>query len=93
MKFAGSMAGAVHAGHRAAIEVLDNLRPQSLSSQDYFFLKEAQGQYLKEQKGAKSNGDYSIYRWTVVLPSIAFAVAWTALKLRSTWGHLVVPKW
>ena len=32
-KFAGTMAGAVHAGHRAAIEVLDRLRPQSLTSQ------------------------------------------------------------
>ncbi len=94
-KFAGSMAGAVHAGHRAAIEVLDCLRPQCLTSQDYYFLKESQSKYKSsedKEEALKANQSYSIYRWTIVLPSVAFLLAWTALRLRSTYGHLVVPK-
>lgn len=92
--FAGTMAGAVHAGHRAAIEVLDSLRPQSLTSQDYFFLKETQGKYHEEAKQSNtSSSDFSIFRWTIVLPSVALGVAWAALKLRSTYGYLITPKW
>ena len=43
------MAGAVHAGQRAAIEVLNILRPQSLTSQDYYLLKEINQKYQEEK--------------------------------------------
>jgi len=92
-KFAGTMAGAVHAGHRAAIEVLDRLRPQSLTSQDYFFLKQSQSKlYEAKTKNATQHYPSSYGLWTFLLPSMALALAWAALKLRSTHGILFVPR-
>jgi hypothetical protein len=91
--FTGTMAGAVHAGHRAAIEVLDRLRPQSLTSQDYFFLKQSQSKLYEdkaESAGKRYSSPYGI--WTFLIPSMAFALAWGALKLRSIHGILFVPR-
>lgn len=48
-RYMGTMAGAVHAGQRAAIEVLNILRPQSLTSQDYYLLKEINQKYQEEK--------------------------------------------
>ena len=90
IKYMGTMAGAVHAGQRAALEVLDNLRPQSLSAQDYLVLKESQSKFYHQDKSKRAK-DYSVYKWTIVLPSVALVVAWTAIRLRNTYGHLVVP--
>ena len=89
IKYMGTMAGAVQAGQRAALEVLDNLRPQSLSAQDYLILKESQSKFY--QQGKRKTQDFSVYKWTLVLPSVAIVIAWTAIKLRNTYGHLVVP--
>ena len=92
-EFTGTMAGAVHAGHRAAIEVLDRLRPQSLTSQDYFFLKQSHSK-LYEDKAKSTANRYSSHFgiWTFLIPSMAFVLAWGALKLRSTHGILFVPR-
>ena len=84
------MAGAVHAGQRAAIEVLNILRPQSLTSQDYYLLKEINQKY--QEKKAKPDPGWNFYRWTIVLPAIALITAWSALKLRVSYGHLLVPR-
>ena len=89
IKYMGTMAGAVQAGQRAALEVLDNLRPQSLTAQDYLILKESQSKFYTGNR--KKAADFSVYRWTIIFPSIAVIVAWTAIKLRNTYGHLVVP--
>ena len=86
----GTMAGAVHAGQRAAIEVLNILRPQSLTSQDYFLLKEINQKY-QEEKATPDTG-WHIYRWTILFPAMALMTAWSALKLRASYGHLLVPR-
>jgi len=92
-KFTGTMAGAVHAGHRAAIEVLDRLRPQSLTSQDYFFLKQSHSKLYEDKAKSTANRYSSQFGiWTFLIPSMAFALAWGALKLRSTHGILFVPR-
>ena len=92
-EFTGTMAGAVHAGHRAAIEVLDRLRPQSLTSQDYFFLKQSQSKLYEDNAKSTANRYSSTFGiWTFLIPSMAFALAWGALKLRSTHGILFVPR-
>merc|ERR1712141_67001 len=90
IKYMGTMAGAVHAGQRSAIEVLDILRPQSLTSKDYFLLKEINQKYQEEK--AKPYPGWNVYRWTIVLPAIALITAWSALKLRASYGHLLVPR-
>jgi monoamine oxidase len=98
-QYMGTMAGAVQAGQRAAIEILDELRPQSLTSQDYFLLKEAQAKYTKNNmegtdlKPSRNRWSYSVYRWTVVLPATALIIAYTAVRLRAMYSHLSVPKW
>ena len=92
-KFTGTMAGAVHAGHRAAIEVLDRLRPQSLTSQDYFFLKQSHSKLYEDKAKSAANRYSSPFGiWTFLIPSMVFALAWGALNLRSTHGILFVPR-
>ncbi len=94
------MAGAVQAGQRAAVEILDELRPQCLTSSDYHLLKECQTKYyVDEDEALSSMGStsnrfgFSVFRWTIILPTLALATAYTALRMRDKYGHLVVPKW
>ena len=86
----GTMAGAEQAGQRAAIEVLDALRPQTLTAKDYKMLKESQSKY--EPAAPKVSSGFHIYRWTLLLPGVALLVSWAAFKLRATYGHLLVPR-
>lgn len=90
MKYMGTMAGAVHSGQRAAIEVLNILRPQSLTSKDYHLLTEINQKYEEEQP--KPVSDWPVYRWTVILPACALITAWAAFKLRATYSYLLVPR-
>ena len=83
------MAGAVHAGQRSAIEVLDILRPQSLTSKDYFLLKEINEKYQEHQHIPVS--EWLNYKWTLMLPTLTLLMAWAALKMRNTYSHLIVP--
>ena len=78
---------------KAAIEVLDRLRPQSLTSQDYFFLKQSQSKLYEDKAKSTANRYSSTFGiWTFLIPSMAFVLAWGALKLRSTHGILFVPR-
>ena len=61
-RYMGTMAGAVHAGQRAAIEVLNILRPQSLTSQDYYLLKEINQKYQEEKAKPDPGHSYLIRR-------------------------------
>ena len=89
-RYMGTMAGAVLAGQRAAVEVLDVLRPQSLTSQDYFLLKEAASNYNDEVKPVKK-WSYSVFKWTLALPTFTLMLTWFAFKLRGQYGRLLVP--
>ena len=85
----GTMAGAVHSGQRAAIEVLNILRPQSLTSKDYHLLTEINQKYEDEPKPVAS---WNINKWTIILPTVGTVLAWTAFRLRATYSQLLVPK-
>ena len=94
VKFPGTMAGAVHSGQRAAIQVLDGLRPQSLTSLDYFLLKESECDQEKENNPDEkvlARSSYSVFRWTILFPGCALGLIWGAYKLRSTYSQLAVP--
>ena len=88
-RYMGTMAGAVHSGQRAAIEVLNILRPQSLTSKDYHLLTEINQKYEDEPKPVAS---WNINKWTIILPTIGTVLAWTAFRLRATYSQLLVPK-
>ena len=83
------MAGAVHAGQRSAIEVLDILRPQSLTSKDYFLLKEINEKYQEQQH--KPVSEWLNYKWTLMLPTLTLFMTWAAFKMRNSYSHLIVP--
>ena len=92
----------IQAGQRAAIEIMDELRPQSLSSKDYVLLKKSSSDTgnltFSMTKGMKNGGIIeelwfsNVFRWTMVLPLSSVCLAYAVFKLRETYCHLVVPR-
>ena len=87
------------AGQRAAIEVMDDLRPQCLSSKDYILLKKSSSQADDtgaEMMKAYNNGGVfeelwfsNVFRWTLVMPFASLCVVYSVFKLRETYSHLL----
>ena len=86
------------AGQRAAIEVMDDLRPQCLSSKDYILLKKSS--YASDVGRDRMNGMTSggiieelwfsnVFRWTMILPAVSVCIGYTVFKLRNTYSHLL----
>ncbi|TRY79586.1 hypothetical protein TCAL_08944 [Tigriopus californicus] len=92
VQWMGQMAGAVLSGTRAAIQVLDDLRPQSLSTKDYKVLKSI---HLSTEdrfpKHVQSSRNYGIYRWTLFLPMTCIAFGYGACFLRDKWCGIFIP--
>ena len=86
------------AGQRAAIEVMDDLRPQCLSSKDYILLKKssyASVVGIDRMNGIPSGGIIeelwfsNVFRWTMILPAVSACIGYTVFKLRNTYSHLL----
>jgi hypothetical protein len=64
------MSGAVESGLRAAIEVMDEIRPQCLSAQDYALIKDVRNYGTKRSQGSNSDSAevaYSVLRYPFLL--------------------------
>ena len=64
------------------------LRPQSLTSLDYYLLKESETEVMEHNL---TIGTFSVFKWTVLLPSLVIGGLYGAFKLRSTYSQLAVP--
>ena len=90
----------LQAGQRAAIEVIDDIRPQCLSSQDYILLKKSSS-YAPEDVHIVNNfknGSVveelwfsNVFLWTLFLPFAGLGLSYVAFKLRDAYCHLVIP--
>ena len=84
-------------GRRAALEVLDEMRPQSLSSQDYEYLNKAKWISSIEDGKEKNRREsihakpYHIYRWTIFMPLCCLTVGYLAYKMSDKYGRLMIP--
>ena len=92
----GTICGAIESGQRAAIEVLEELKPQCLSSHDLVLIR----------KSAKLPGSLSlvsihpsepvlysnVFRWTMVLPLAGIAAGLIAIRFRDKYCQLFIPK-
>ena len=58
------MSGAVESGLRTAIEVMDEIRPQCLSAQDYALIKDSRNYGRKKSQG--NNGDTAEVAYSVL---------------------------
>ncbi len=103
-KWMAHIAGAVRSGTCAAIEVIDELRPQALAAPDFRMLGEARLTPEEREQVAKvggartlsrspsySNYGKAVYRWTFVLPVCAIAAGYLAVTLRDRYAYLFVP--
>eukprot|EP00095_Tigriopus_kingsejongensis_P008459 maker-scaffold18_size714446-snap-gene-2.12 protein:Tk08459 transcript:maker-scaffold18_size714446-snap-gene-2.12-mRNA-1 annotation:"hypothetical protein DAPPUDRAFT_300978" len=92
IEWIGHMAGAVQSGRRAAFQVLDDLRPQALSTEAYKLLKkEFISPEDKLPKDLLSSRNYGIYRWTLFLPISCIAIGYGACFLRDKWCGIFIP--
>jgi hypothetical protein len=85
----------VRSGRRAAVQVLDELRPQSLTASDYSLLEEVSAPKKKKEEvvavAKKQQQQGWIYRWTLALPAVGLAVGYAAYALRDRYCGLFVP--
>lgn len=86
------MAGAHEAGKRAALQVLSDLRPQSMTSTEYQVLKSIWiDPKLKQPSNELRKQSYGLFRWTLCLPLTFMAVSYGACLLRDRWSGIFIP--
>jgi hypothetical protein len=79
----GTMSGAVESGLRVAIEVMDEIRPQCLSAQDYAVIKDSAKFGRKRNRNRKphlAETSFNVLKWTLVLPIVGIAVGCFAYR-------------
>ena len=77
------MSGAVESGHRAAIEVMEEIRPQSLSAQDLNVIKDSAKFGRKRNRFPKpdlAKASIDVLKWTLVLPLVGIAIGCFAYR-------------
>lgn len=80
------MYGAVESGLRVSIEVLDEIRPQCLSAQDYTAVKDSSRFGLKRSRNRKTDfaeASFSVLKWTLVLPLVGIGLGCFAYRFKS----------
>lgn len=77
-QWCGYMDGAVQAGERAALEVLQELRPQIVTAADLQFIN----LILRRSSPVHLPPVSHVYRWTLCLPLFLIAMGWAAYALR-----------
>jgi len=94
----GTMCGAVESGQRAAIEALEELKPQCLSSRDMALLCRRPTKLHKSSSNnlvSRLPGEpvmYSnVFRWTIVMPCLGIGAALLAVQMRNKYSQLFRP--
>ena len=93
----GTMCGAVESGHRAAVQVLEELKPQSLSSRDMTMIRPSSATVPAAQKSMvaamyhEPAMYHNVFRWTIVLPCMALGVTFLAIQFRNRYSQLFRP--
>ena len=88
-----TISGAIEAGHRAAVQALDDLRPQALSSREYLLLKaiESGNQQETEFEDEEEAKKIRIFRWTFFLPVFALTMGYFVFRLREKYANILIP--
>jgi len=82
----GYMDGAVQSGTRAALEVLQQIKPQSLTSSE---LRELQRHCIKQPLAAEEKPGIST--WTMLMPLLYVTGMVLVYNLRNKWSHCFIP--
>jgi len=82
----GYMNGAVESGVRAALEVLQHIKPQSLSSNELMVL-----QRHSTKQAAVPLDKPGLCRWTVLMPLVYVMGMAVMYHLRDHWSHCFIP--
>jgi len=87
----GTMCGAVQSGQRAAIEALEELKPQCLSSRDMALLcrkptklHKSSSNNLVSQLPGEPVMYSNVFRWTIVMPCLGIGAALLAVQVKTS---------